>query len=169
MVEGDARTLALPREPFRVVANLPFAGTNDILRRLLGDDSRLVRADVIVDWGVAVKRAVPWPSTVRSVVWGARFETTLARRLPRSCFDPPPSVAAGVLVIRRRQVPLVPADCQGAYARFVAEGFRRGVGRGRLPRDLDAHAWAELFLGRQRPTRTVSSQRGNSSGVRSQP
>ena len=35
VVEADAREVELPREPFRVVANLPFAGTNEILRHLL--------------------------------------------------------------------------------------------------------------------------------------
>ena len=66
VVEADARDVHLPREPFRVVANLPFAGTNEILRHLL-DDPRvpLVRADLVVQWGVAVKRALPWPSTVK--------------------------------------------------------------------------------------------------------
>ena len=32
VVEGDARKGDLPREPFRVVANLPFHGTTEILR-----------------------------------------------------------------------------------------------------------------------------------------
>ena len=60
VVEGDARTVALPDEPFRVVANIPFAHTSDLLHRLL-DDPRLplLRADLIVEWGVAVKRGLP--------------------------------------------------------------------------------------------------------------
>jgi len=37
VVEADAREVALPREPFRVVANLPFHGTNELLRHLLDD------------------------------------------------------------------------------------------------------------------------------------
>jgi 23S rRNA (adenine-N6)-dimethyltransferase len=147
VVEGDAATVPLPREPFRVVANLPFDATTAILRHLLDDPSvPLVRADVIVEWGVAVKRALPWPSTVNDVLWGAWYSTSLARRLPRNAFDPPPTVDAGVLVIERRADPLVPeAQCQ-RYRGFVAGGFRRprSVVRG-SPRDLDAHEWAALF------------------------
>ena len=97
--------------------------------------------------GVAVKRALPWPSTAGGVLWGARYDTGLDRRLPRSCFDPPPSVDAGLLVIRRRVEPLVPAELAAAYRHFVGQGFRRGLrGTRGLPRDLDAHQWAELFL-----------------------
>jgi 23S rRNA (adenine-N6)-dimethyltransferase len=52
VVEADAATVRLPREPFRVLANLPFDGTNAILRHLLDDPFvPLVRADLIVQWG----------------------------------------------------------------------------------------------------------------------
>src|SRR6185295_9279701 len=37
VVQGDALELELPREPFPVVANIPFDRTTDILRRLLDD------------------------------------------------------------------------------------------------------------------------------------
>jgi 23S rRNA (adenine-N6)-dimethyltransferase len=152
VVECDAAAVELPREPFRVVANLPFDRTTAIFRHLLDDPCvPLVRADLIVEWGVAVKRALPWPSTFNDVAWGAWNAVSLARRLPRSCFEPRPSVDAGVLVFTRRARPLVPVELALQYRRFVAQGFRRGRGRGEaLPRDLDAHQWAELFLSRAR-------------------
>jgi 23S rRNA (adenine-N6)-dimethyltransferase len=160
VVEGDAAAVPLPQEPFRVVANLPFASTTAILRHLL-DDPRvpLSRADLVVEWPVAVRRSLPWPSTVNGVVWAAWYSTRLARRLPRSMFEPRPAADAGVLVVERRPKPLVPERCAGAYGRFVARGFRRGlraVASGRalrclgvgcaVPRDLDAHQWADLYV-----------------------
>jgi 23S rRNA (adenine-N6)-dimethyltransferase len=150
---ADARLMQLPRQPFRVVANLPFAGANEILRRLLDDPCvPLVRADLVVEWAAAVKRGLPWPSSVNGVVWGAWYAASVARRLPRRAFEPPPSVDAGVLVFERRAEPLVPVDRALEYRRFVAGGFRRGGRRNALPRDLDAHQWAELFLSRARPS-----------------
>jgi 23S rRNA (adenine-N6)-dimethyltransferase len=163
VVGADAASVELPREPFRVVANLPFDRTTSILRHLL-DDPRvpLVRADVIVEWGVAVKRALPWPSTVNDVLWGAWYATSLARRLPRSAFDPSPSVDAGVLVIERRPCPLVPQAEWNRYRGFVARGFRRprSVGLRAAPRDLDAHGWAERFS-RSRPSSAAASRRSS--------
>lgn len=159
VIEGDAAALVLPREPFRVVANLPFDRTNDFLRMLF-DDPRvpIVRADLVVEWGVAIKRAVPWPSSVNGVIWNATYECLLARRLPPSSFEPPPSVAAGVVVLRRRDEPLVPTEEIDAYRSFVSAGFRHGLhrvasarvlssvaARGVIPRDLDAFQWATLF------------------------
>jgi 23S rRNA (adenine-N6)-dimethyltransferase len=159
VLEADAATVELPRQPFRVVANLPFDRTAAILHHLL-DDPRvpLERADLIVEWGVAVKRALPWPSTVNGVLWGAWYSAAVSRRLNRGLFAPPPGVDAGVLVLRRRSSSLVPIERRESYRRFVAAGFRNGVRTvvparllrtlglaGALPRELDAHAWAELF------------------------
>jgi 23S rRNA (adenine-N6)-dimethyltransferase len=159
VIEGDAAALALPREPFRVVANLPFGGTNELLQRLF-DDPRIpiVRADLVVEWGVAIKRTVPWPSNARGVVWNATYEPLLARRLPPTAFEPPPSVAGGVMVFRRREEPLVPLGEIDAYRSFVSTGFRHGLHRvasarhvravaqkRAIARDLDAFQWATLF------------------------
>jgi len=65
VVEGDATRIRLPREPFRVVANLPFHRTTDLLHLLLDDPTTpLTRADLVVEWGVAFKRSFPWPSSI---------------------------------------------------------------------------------------------------------
>lgn len=159
VVHGDAASVELPSGPFRVVANLPFDRTTDILRHLLDDPGvRLVRADLIVEWAVAVKRALPWPSTVNGVLWGAWYVSSVGRRLPRASFDPPPLVDAGLLVFERRAIGLVPEPCWRPYRAFVARGFRHGLRgvapartlrklrlSGTAPRDLDAHQWARLF------------------------
>lgn len=117
---------------------------------------------MIVEWGVAIKRGLPWPSTLNDVIWGAFYETSVARRLPRIAFEPAPAVDAGVLVFRRRATPLIPLELADSYRRLAARGFRRGLRsvappralkgvaeRGATARDLDAHQWAQLFL-RQR-------------------
>jgi len=46
VVEGDAARLEVPREPFEVVANLPFGDGTAILRRLLHPGVSLMTADV---------------------------------------------------------------------------------------------------------------------------
>jgi 23S rRNA (adenine-N6)-dimethyltransferase len=164
VLEGDALDVALPDRPFRVVANLPFEGSTAILRRLL-DSPPLERADVIVEWEAARKRAVCWPSTALGVCWGARFEFVLVRRLPAGCFEPRPLTHAGVLRIIRRPEPLVADRDYGRFCAFVRAAFARdralssalggraykramravGLDRSARPRDLDAHQWAALF------------------------
>ena len=173
VIEGDATQVELPSEPFRVVSNVPFDRTNEILRRLL-DDPRppLLRADLVVEWGVALKRAAPWPSTRNGVLWGAWYSFALSRRLPAAAFDPPPRVDAGVLAIERRLVPLVEEREWRSYRMFVAAGFRRGLRAvapprtlrrlrvaGAAPRDLDAHQWAQLYQASRVKARAPSGVR----------
>jgi 23S rRNA (adenine-N6)-dimethyltransferase len=159
----DALRVALPRTPFKVVANPPFDGGTLILRRLLDPVVPLMTADVIVQWGLAEKRAAVWPSTQLSVYWGAWFELSVTRRLPRCVFAPPPAVDAGLLRIARRSEALVPVVDHRGYHAFLARGFREGPAavvsrkvlkrcetelgfeRRARARDLDAGQWAELF------------------------
>ena len=53
VVQADGADLRLPRRPFRVVANPPFAISVSLLRRLTAPGSQLLRADVIVPWHLA--------------------------------------------------------------------------------------------------------------------
>lgn len=54
VIEADLRGVPLPRRPFYVVANPPFALTTWLSRRLLGDPSlRLAGAELILGWGAA--------------------------------------------------------------------------------------------------------------------
>lgn len=174
VVEGDATRNELPREPFSVVANLPFAHGTAILRRLL-DDPRVPvqRVDAIVEWGLAEKRARVWPSTQLSCFWGAWHELSIARRIPRVAFAPPPSVDAGLFRAVRRAEPLVAIADARAYLELLRLGFSSDRPlRTRLPRrvvqrvghelgysadaaarDLNAAQWAALFRGLNRSRR----------------
>lgn len=163
--EGDVRTFQWPREPFAVVASLPFAHGTDVLRPLLGDPQLpLVRAHVVLQWEVAWKRAAPWPTTLLGVLWGVWYELLVVRRVSRTAFAPPPAVDAAVLRAVRRAQPLVPVEEASSFRRFVRRGFD-GVPPARLvparvlkrlaldlgfdpharARDLDARQWAALY------------------------
>jgi 23S rRNA (adenine-N6)-dimethyltransferase len=166
VVRADAVALPLPEDPFAVVANLPFAAGTAILRRLLGDPRvRLAHLDAIVEWGLAAKRTAVWPSTLLACTWGAWYELSLVRRVPRACFAPPPSVDAAVLRATRRSQPLVPPAQASAYEALLRGAFAaqapldRILPRGLVhraahehgfdphaaARDLDARQWARLY------------------------
>jgi 23S rRNA (adenine-N6)-dimethyltransferase len=177
VVCADAARMGFPDEPFAVVANLPFASGTAILRALL-DDPRvpLTRALVIVEWGFAAKRTAVWPSTRLGVAWGAWYELSVERRLPRSAFAPPPSVDAGVLRVVRRLEPFVdPGDARAWHAflgrAFAADRVARlvptrtlhrlalehGFDRHARARDLDARQLSVLFRS-ARPRRAAPAR-----------
>lgn len=95
VVEADLLHVPLPRRPYRVVANLPFATTSDALRRLLDPRGNLKRADLVVQRAAAVRWAERNPPR--------RFHLHVERTVRRTSFVPPPRVDAAVLVVTRHR------------------------------------------------------------------
>jgi 23S rRNA (adenine-N6)-dimethyltransferase len=100
VIQSDATTLQLPRRPFRVVANPPFASSAALLRRLVAESSHLVRADVVVP----AQTAARWANG-RAGGAGHRpdlYAARIAMRLPAQAFRPAAPLATSVLRLDRR-------------------------------------------------------------------
>jgi 23S rRNA (adenine-N6)-dimethyltransferase len=99
VVQADVADLRLPRRPFAVVANPPFAASAALLRRLTAPGSRLTTATVVLPAWVAHRWAVgAAPGAAR---WRRSWHPGVLRRLPRDAFTPPPPGDAAVLVLTR--------------------------------------------------------------------
>jgi 23S rRNA (adenine-N6)-dimethyltransferase len=121
----DARRYRLPRRSFRAVGSLPFGATTALLRHLLDDPgSGLERADLIVQWEVARKRAAMPPTSMLSTSWAPWWAFTAGRRIPAAAFRPVPAVDAAVLRVARRTPPLLPGHLAPAYGEFVRRHWR---------------------------------------------
>ncbi|SHL40266.1 23S rRNA (adenine-N6)-dimethyltransferase [Pseudonocardia thermophila] len=153
VVRGDMLRFR-ERRPHHVVSNVPFGITAPLLRHVLGQSSWCT-AVLLLQWEVARKRAAVGGTTQLTALWWPWIDFTLAGRVPADAFRPRPSVDGGVLVMVRRERPLLDARRRGAYQRFVVEAFRAGQVAGRRPRDLDARGWVMLFdrLARTSPVR----------------
>jgi 23S rRNA (adenine-N6)-dimethyltransferase len=169
VVEADVLAMPWPAEPFRVVANIPFGITTKILRHLL-DDAALARADMIVQAEVARKRGTRGRGTLLNACWEPWFEFGTGARVPAAAFRPRPRVDAAVLIVTRRDPPLVDPAARREYVGFVTAAFEGarptvtsalartlprarfavlarelGFGADALPSQLDVHQWAGLF------------------------
>ena len=103
VVEGDLRSVPLPRRPFQVVASIPFALSTTLFRRLLQPARTAVSsADLVVEWGFAKRVSQPLARDLEAAWWGARFELTVVRRIPAAMFAPAPGVDCAHLAIRPR-------------------------------------------------------------------
>ena len=95
VVQADVGDLRLPRRPFAVVANPPFAASAALLRRLTAPGSRLTTATVVLPAWVARRWALgAVPGAAR---WQRTWDADVTHRLPRAAFTPPPSGDAAVL------------------------------------------------------------------------
>ena len=100
VIEADALALRLPQRPFRVIASPPYGITSPLLRVLLGSDSRLVAADLVLQRAVVRRQVERWQTAARRP--HRRWNARAGRALPRHAFRPAPQVDSAVLVIRRR-------------------------------------------------------------------
>jgi len=188
VVEGDVLKTPLPAEPFRVVANIPFGITTKILRHLLGASGTLARADLIVQAEVARKRGSGGRGTLLNACWEPWFEFGTGPRVPATAFRPVPRVDAAILIVARREPPLLDPAARRDYTEFVTAAFEGarptvasalsrvlprarfarlarelGFGADALPAHLDVFQWAGLFRAAG-PPRGGASRNGPGGG-----
>jgi 23S rRNA (adenine-N6)-dimethyltransferase len=103
VVRADVADLRLPRRPFHVVANPPFAVETAVVRRLLAPGSRLVSARLVLPRHAARRWATQRNHGAGR--WRQTFDTAVVAELPRSAFRPPPPGSVAILAIERRNRP----------------------------------------------------------------
>jgi 23S rRNA (adenine-N6)-dimethyltransferase len=175
IVEADMLGFDFGARPHHVVANVPFSLTTPLLRRLVGQE-HWDTAVLVLQWEVARKRAGVGGTTMFTAAWWPWYEFSLGRRVPAAAFAPRPSVDGGILLVRRRPVPLVRASERKTYQDLVRVAFTGpgrglpGILRGRLPertvrdwmaaaaigprarpRDVPAGQWTSLHDRRLKP------------------
>jgi len=171
VVQGDALSVRLPKEPFVVVANIPFNITTSILHRLLDDPTiPLQSAHLLVQEQVALKHSRSTPTTLKTLNWSPWHTFSTCLDLPADAFHPKPEVDACLMVAAKRGPPLVAPEHRHLFRAFVRRAFD-GHGTSvsetlrlfftrpqlrRLARDngfalhwppsvLTAHQWASVF------------------------
>ncbi|MEU4341964.1 23S ribosomal RNA methyltransferase Erm [Nocardia sp. NPDC023852] len=123
----DFRTVRAPREPFAVIANVPFAITTDIVRWCLAA-RHLTAATLLTQVEFARKHSGDYGRWTKLTIghWPT-VAVELGARIGRHSFDPVPRVDTAILRLRKRTDPLLPRELIGDYRRVVALGFS-GVG-----------------------------------------
>jgi 23S rRNA (adenine-N6)-dimethyltransferase len=102
VVRADAADLRLPRRPFKVVANPPFASTTALLRRLTGPSSRLDRAALVLPaYAEARWAAGRGAGTAGSAGSAGTFTFVRGPRVPANALRPAPPKDPAILLIRR--------------------------------------------------------------------
>jgi len=167
VVQADMLRFRLPG-PHHVVSNVPFGITTPLLRHLLGQRAWQT-AVLLLQWEVARKRAAVGGTTLLTASWWPWYAFGLAGRVPAASFRPRPSVDGGILVLRRRERPLLDTAERPDYQRLVRRAFsgdrllptlrevptarrwaRAEVGPDARPRDLTAPQWVALHRAARR-------------------
>ena len=132
VIRTDALTWRLPDEPFRVVANPPFAMSTDLLARLLDDPTRGPnRCDLVLQLDVVRKRCRTPPDTLRSAAWAPWWTFDAGPVISRAAFRPVPRVDTALLTIRRRTPAILPEWLAPGFTEALRPSWDRGRRSGR--------------------------------------
>lgn len=132
IINQDFLRYHLPASPHVIVGNLPFHITTAVLRKLLHAPG-WTRAVLLLQWEVARRRAGVGGATMMTAQWWPWFNFRLHSRVSSHAFNPSPGVDGGLMVMERRESPLLPGDQARDYRSFVHAVF---TGRGRGMRDI---------------------------------
>lgn len=121
---GDVRTFDLNTLPadYKIVANIPYYLTSNLLRRLVDADNKPQVAALLVQKEVAERVAAgPGDMSQVTVFVQMQYEVTLGEVVPAYLFSPPPKVDSQILILTRRTKPLF--DSTEALTKVIKAGF----------------------------------------------
>jgi 23S rRNA (adenine-N6)-dimethyltransferase len=127
LVHADFLRWPLPLAPFKVFANVPFAHTSDIVRRLTEAEAGPSDVYVVVEHAAARRYAgTPFgPETLRSLLLKPWWHGELVCEIEPAEFAPPARTVCALLWLARRARPLVAREEADLYADFVSAAFGR--------------------------------------------
>ncbi len=109
---------------FKVVANIPYYLTSNLIRVLCESSNPFSTAVLLIQKEVA-ERAVARPGQMSLLSVSAQFycEVALGAKVSKELFIPPPKVDSQVLVLKYRTSPLFPGVDIVRFFRVVKAGF----------------------------------------------
>lgn len=174
--EGDIRRFDFGSMAmgFKVVANIPYYLTANLLRALIDTDNKPVIASLLVQKEVAERIAAkPGQLSFISVATQIFYDAILSDLVPAHLFDPPPKVDSQILILVKRSKPLFGDLDTTLFFELLKAGFDQkrkkiktslagglGVGKSKAtkllaeanmnadlrPQELTLEQWHDLYL-----------------------
>ena len=121
--EGDFLDLPLPVTPYKVVANIPFNVTADIVHKLTRAQNPPEETALVIQREAAERFLGVPKQTLAALLLGPWFDLQIADRFRQRDFVPPPRVDVVLLRFSKRGPPLICPDEAQVYRDFVTFGF----------------------------------------------
>jgi len=114
-----------PVSEYKILANIPYNRTAQIMRKILHERSKLCEAYLIMQKEAAKKFSGSPRETLFSILVKPFFDLQILLQLKRTDFWPVPNVDSVLLSIKRRARPLIEVKDETLYREFVQYGFER--------------------------------------------
>ncbi|NMA85221.1 MAG: 23S ribosomal RNA methyltransferase Erm [Epulopiscium sp.] len=109
IIHQDILKIHLPKEPFVVISNIPYAITTPIMMKLLNNPLNYFQRGVIVmEKGAAKRFTSNYVKDPYVIAWRMWFDIRYVKGISRKNFSPPPKVDSAMVKINRKANPIVP-------------------------------------------------------------
>lgn len=143
IIHQDILKIYLPKERFIVVSNIPYAITTPIMKKLLNNPlSSFQRGVIVIEKGAAKRFTSQYVKDPYVIAWRMWFDIRYVKGISRKSFSPPPKVDSAMILITRKDIPIIPAKDHLLFWALVNYVYKNP----RLPIDL---AFKGIFTARQ--------------------
>lgn len=121
IVGSDFRNYRMPSKPFKVVSNIPYGITSEILKILMYEHAEnFVGGSIILQLEAAQKLVSNRLYNPFAVFYHTFFELRLLYKVSAKSFMPPPTVTSALLCIKRKNVRNCDLKHKQKYLAFVS-------------------------------------------------
>lgn len=126
LYQADALSFPLPKEPYKVFANIPFAIEGRLVRRLIGTKNPPKDAYLVMRREVVERMAGVPKESQFSILHKPWFDFEIFHKFRRGDFKPKPRVESAMFRIQKKEKPLINQKDARLFNLLVKQGFGGG-------------------------------------------
>lgn len=126
LYNSDFLSYSLPKLPYKVFANIPFAIEGKIIRKLLSDPNPPMDCYLVIMNELAHRLAAHRTENMFSLMHKPWFDFSIDHTFNATDFSPPPRVTPVLFHFKRKGIFVLPLKERVRYQNFVMRGFGNG-------------------------------------------
>ena len=121
IIQKDFMNFSLPKEKYKVFANIPFNMTAEIIQRLIGVSNTADEIYLVMQYEATLKYAgMPYYSeSLRSLMYKPYYEVSIEYEFSPSDFLPPPKAKIVLSHFHKKEKPDIPYEKYTTYCDFL--------------------------------------------------
>ncbi|MBP9691291.1 23S ribosomal RNA methyltransferase Erm [Candidatus Woesebacteria bacterium] len=126
IIHGDFLAYSLPKNPYKVFANIPFSIEGKIIRKLLDAPLPPLDCYLVMRHDFASRFIPQQKSTLLSISYAPWFVFEIVHYFKRTDYTPHARMSTVLLRVKQKEDPLIPNNERASFHTFIQQGFANG-------------------------------------------
>ena len=127
LINNDFLKIKLPKDEYKVFANIPFSITTEIIKKLTQADNPPVDSWLVMEKGAAKRFSGKPDDNLQSVLLKPFYDMKMKYYFSRDDFHPRPSVDTVLFHISKKLTPDIEFSNRNYYYDFINRAYKYGV------------------------------------------